>query len=105
TEPRLDLVLVAFPIAGTGYDVPGYARDLAAFAMGRNVAVAVAATQASVREEFARAGLVTYGREREALQALQRLADFSATMRARAQPARRPIGVSPPSAAGRSGFL
>src|SRR5690606_12391979 len=52
-----------------------------------------------------RAGLVTYGREREALQALQRLADFSAGMRAAAQPARQRIGVSPPNAPGRSGFL
>lgn len=105
TESRLDLLLVAFPIAGTGYDVPGYARDLAAFARGRNVAVAVAATQASVREEFARAGLVTYGREREALQALQRLADFSAAMRVAPPPAAKRVGVALPIPPGRSGFL
>lgn len=100
TEARPDLLLLAFPVAGAGYDVPGYARDLAAFASRCATAVAVAAPQASVREPFAGYGLATYDRELEALQALKRFADFCAGQREVAPPARAPVEVALPAPGG-----
>lgn len=76
--PDLHLLMVSFPIAGQGYDVPGYARALAGFARKTGVTVAVSAYQATVRAEFEEAGLVTFDREREALHALKVYAQYSA---------------------------
>ncbi len=77
-----DLMLAAFPIAGAGYDLPRYARDFAAHSAATGCAVAVAATQAEVRSEFSQAGLPTFEREREAMQALAQLARHAALLRA-----------------------
>lgn len=76
-----DLMLAAFPIAGAGYDLPRYARDFAAHSAATGCAVAVAATQAEVRSEFSNAGLPTFEREREAMQALAQLARHAALLR------------------------
>ena len=73
----LHLLMFSLPVAGAGYDVDGYAKALAAFAAGNDVTVAVAAHQASVRESFDGHGLVTYEREREALQALNVVANYA----------------------------
>ncbi|MBS77746.1 acetate--CoA ligase family protein [Variovorax sp.] len=88
--PELHLLMVSFPIAGTGYDVPGYARALADFVRETGVTVAVSAYQETVRAEFAAAGLVTFDREREALHAIQVAARHSAG-RQRAAPRREPV--------------
>jgi acyl-CoA synthetase (NDP forming) len=77
-----DLMLAAIPIAGAGYDLPRYARDFAAHAAASGCAIAVAATQAEVRREFEQAGLPTFEREREAMQALAQLARHAALLRA-----------------------
>ncbi|HEX7054492.1 MAG TPA: acetate--CoA ligase family protein [Burkholderiales bacterium] len=76
-----DLVAVALPVAGTGYDVPAFARDLAAFERRYGKSAAVAAPQPSVREPFARAGIATFARERDALDALAQAADHAALLR------------------------
>lgn len=82
-----ELVLVALPVAGTGYDVAGFARDLAAFQSGgHGRTAALAAPQPSVREPFARAGIATFAREREAMDALAQVADHAALLRRPAAP-------------------
>ncbi len=82
-----ELVLIGLPVAGTGYDVEGFARDLAAFESRYGRTAAVAAPQAAVREPFARAGIATFAREREAIDALVQVADHAALLR---RPASRP---------------
>ncbi|MGE8318507.1 MAG: acetate--CoA ligase family protein [Comamonas sp.] len=77
----LHLLMVSFPIAGSGYDVDGYADALARLARERSVTIAVSAYQEPVREAFRQRGLVVYGREREALQALDTYAAYAARLR------------------------
>ncbi len=76
-----DLMLAAFPIAGAGYDLPRYARDFAAHTAATGRAIAVAAPQAEVRRTFEQAGLPSFEREREAMQALAQLARHAALLR------------------------
>lgn len=80
----LHLLMVSFPIAGSGYDVNGYADALARLARERSVTIAVSAYQEPVREAFRQRGLVVYGREREALQALDTYATYAQRLRASA---------------------
>jgi acyl-CoA synthetase (NDP forming) len=93
-DAQSELMLVGLPVAGTGYDVPGFARDLADFQKNYPHAVAVAATQPSVREEFAKAGVATFSREGEAMDALHQLACHTALLRkaAPALPTVVPVG-------------
>ena len=92
-----DLLMLALPVAGTGYDVPRFARDIAAFEQRHRVAAAVAAPQASVREPFRAAGIATFAAEGEAMDALAQVADHAALLarpvpRSPARP--RPIGAT-----------
>ena len=87
-DAQSDLVLVALPVAGMGYDVPRFANDLKAFQDTYGHAVAVAAPQASVRAEFERAGVASFAREPEAMNALVQLAAHSALMAKPAVPSR-----------------
>lgn len=89
---RAELVAVGLPVAGTGYDVEAFARDLAAFEERYGKTSAVAAPQPSVREPFARAGIATFAREREAIDALVQVADHAALLR---RPAARAPRVFP----------
>jgi acyl-CoA synthetase (NDP forming) len=73
-DRQSDLLLLAMPVAGTGYDVPRFAKDLAAFSATFDQAVAVAAPQKSVRDEFASAGVPTFASERVAMDALAQVA-------------------------------
>ena len=82
-EDACDLLLLAIPVAGTGYDVPRFARDAAAFGARHGKSVALAAPQAAVRAEFEKLGVPAFAREREAMQALSQLAGHSALLRAR----------------------
>jgi acyl-CoA synthetase (NDP forming) len=84
-----DLLLAGLPVAGTGYDVPGFARDLAEFEKRYGVAAAVAAPQQSVRDAFASAGVATFAREREAMDALAQLADHARLLKRNSAPAPR----------------
>ncbi|MGQ0545478.1 MAG: acetate--CoA ligase family protein [Betaproteobacteria bacterium] len=80
-DRQSDLLLLALPVAGTGYDVPAFALDMATFSSKHETAVAVAAPQASVRAEFARQGVPTFASERVAMDALVQLADHAALLR------------------------
>jgi len=82
-----DLLMLAIPVAGAGYDVPRFARDTAEFRHRFGKSVAVAAPQAEVRLEFEKLGLPAFAREREAMAALRQLAGHSDWLRRK--PARR----------------
>jgi acyl-CoA synthetase (NDP forming) len=95
-DAQSELLLVGLPVAGTGYDVPRFAADLAAFGERYGHAVAVAAPQDAVRNEFAKAAVPTFAREGEAMDALAQLADHSALLRRPALPPMAPIRARAP---------
>ena len=101
-EDACDLLMLAIPIAGAGYDVPLFARDAAAFRSRFGKSVAIAAPQEEVRAEFEKLGLPAFAREREAMAALRQLAGHSELMRRK--PAARAAAPAPRLPAGR-GFL
>jgi acyl-CoA synthetase (NDP forming) len=92
-DRQSNLLLLAMPVAGTGYDVPRFAKDLAAFSTTFDQAVAVAAPQKSVRDQFAAAGVPTFASERVAMDALAQLAGHAALLQRPAMAARpaRPL--------------
>jgi acyl-CoA synthetase (NDP forming) len=94
-DAHSDLVMVALPAAGTGYDVPRFARDLRQFQDRYGHAVAVAAPQESVRAPFEAAAVAAFEREREAIDALVQFAEHSALM---ARPAPPFAPSAPPEA-------
>jgi acyl-CoA synthetase (NDP forming) len=98
-DGQSDLVMVALPVAGTGYDVPRFAQDLKAFEERYGHAVAVAAPQESVRAPFEAAGIAAFEREREAMDALVQFAEHAALM---ARPAAPFVA---PKASGATRFL
>jgi len=77
-----DLMLVALPVAGAGYDVARFAADVSAFQRRYDIPAAVAAPQASVRAPFTAAGVATFASEREAMDALAQVADHAALLEA-----------------------
>jgi acetate---CoA ligase (ADP-forming) len=79
-DAQSDLLMVALPVAGTGYDVPRFAKDLRAFQDSYGHALAVAAPQETVRAPFEAAGIAAFEREREAIDALAQFAEHSARM-------------------------
>ena len=92
-DRQSNLLLLAMPVAGTGYDVPRFAKDLAAFSTTFDQAVAVAAPQKSVRDQFAAAGVPTFASERVAMDALAQVAGHAALLQrpaVAARPARPP---------------
>jgi acyl-CoA synthetase (NDP forming) len=91
-DAQSDLVMVALPVAGTGYDVPRFALDLKNFQDTYGHAVAVAAPQESVRAPFEQAGIAAFEREREAMDALAQLADHAVLMR---RPVMRTVALPP----------
>lgn len=77
-----ELVLMGLPVAGMGYDVAMFARDLAKFQADHpHAAAAVAAPQESVRAEFRKVGVASFSAEGEAIDALAQLADHSRLLR------------------------
>ena len=102
-EDACDLLMLAIPVAGAGYDVPRFARDTAQFSTRYGRSVAVAAPQAEVRAEFEKLGLPVFAREREAMLALRQLAGHSALLRGKPAPAR--ARAVPPLPAGTERFL
>lgn len=85
-DAESDTVVLALPVAGAGYDVPRFAADLASFSERYGHAAAVAAPQATVRAEFAKAGIATFAREGEAMDALTQVADHAALLARPAPP-------------------
>jgi len=71
-----DLLMLALPVAGTGYDLPRFAKDLKSFENDHGHAVAVAAPQPSVRAEFEKLGIAAFVRENDAMDALVQLAEL-----------------------------
>lgn len=102
-DDACDLLMLAIPVAGAGYDVPRFARDAAGFRERHGKSVALAAPQAEVRAEFEKLGVPAFAREREAMRALKQLAEHSAMLRRRA-PARSPAGA-PAAPQGTQRFL
>ncbi|MGH8687489.1 MAG: acetate--CoA ligase family protein [Burkholderiales bacterium] len=98
-----DLLMLALPVAGAGYDVPRFARGLAGFRDRHGATIALAAPQAEVRAEFDALGVPTFAREREAMLALRQVAAHSARMAAR--PAPRVLTAPPSMPAGKERFL
>jgi acyl-CoA synthetase (NDP forming) len=101
-DDACDLLMLALPVAGAGYDVPRFARDTAAFRDLGNC-VALAAPQAEVRAEFEKLGVPVFAREREAMLALRQVAEHAALLRNAPSPA--PRSTPPSLAAGPAGFL
>jgi acyl-CoA synthetase (NDP forming) len=102
-EDACDLLMLAIPVAGAGYDVPLFARDTAMFRDRFGKSVAVAAPQAEVRAEFEKLGLPVFAREREAMASLRQLTSHSELMRRK--PASNAARPSPELPAGARGFL
>jgi acyl-CoA synthetase (NDP forming) len=80
-DAQSELAMLAIPVAGAGYDVPRFAKDLKQFQQSHGHAVAVAAPQESVRAPFESLGIAAFEREREAIDALAQFADHAALMR------------------------
>jgi acyl-CoA synthetase (NDP forming) len=91
-DDACDLLMLAIPIAGAGYDVPRFASDAAQYHGRHGKAIALAAPQAEVRAEFEKRGVPTFAREREAMRALRQLAEHAALLR-RSPPATRPAAA------------
>ncbi|MGQ0650918.1 MAG: acetate--CoA ligase family protein, partial [Betaproteobacteria bacterium] len=87
-DAQSDLMLVGLPIAGAGYDVPRFARDLSEFQTRYPHAVAVAATQHEIRDEFRKQGIASFAAEGEAMDALAQLARHAELLRKPAKPFR-----------------
>ncbi|MBV8166067.1 MAG: acetate--CoA ligase family protein, partial [Alphaproteobacteria bacterium] len=102
-DPAADLLLIALPIAGQGYDVPGFARDAVAYeqASGRPVVLASALT--AVRAEFSASGIPSFEYEAEAILALDQLAGHSALLQRR--PPVWPATATPMLPAGTGKFM
>ena len=94
-DAQSDLLMVALPAAGTGYDVPRFARELRQFQDRFGHAVAVAAPQESVRAPFEAAGVAAFEREREAMDALVQVAEHGALSARPSPPFAR---IAPPAA-------
>ena len=90
-DARSDVLMLALPVAGTGYDVPGFARDLADFQNRFGHAVALAAPQQPVRAPFEELGIATFASERAAMDALAQLADHWALLSRPAAPIASPL--------------
>jgi len=102
-DDACDLLMLAIPIAGAGYDVPRFARDAAQFHARHGKAIALAAPQAEVRAEFEKLGVPSFAREREAMRALRQLAEHAALLR-RSPPAAH-AAVVPSLPAGEERYL
>jgi len=102
-DDACDLLMLALPIAGAGYDVPRFARDTAAFRARHGKTVALAAPQAEVRVEFEKLGVPAFAREREAMLALRQVAEHAVQIR---RAIRAPAAAAaPPLPAGDARYL
>lgn len=100
-DPAADLLLIALPVAGQGYDVESFARDTAEFAVATGKPVVVAAPQVSVANHFRAVGIPTFRGETDAMMALDQLACHTALMRRPASPRTPHLSVSVPPGPGR----
>jgi acyl-CoA synthetase (NDP forming) len=101
----VDLLLVALPVAGCGYDVPSFARAAEQFAAETKKPIIVATPQEQVAARFRERGVITFANQTDAVAALAQLAHHTRRLRMRATPQVRPRGRRMPIPAGESGFL
>lgn len=80
-DDRVELYLIAIPVAGTGYDVPMFARETAAFMARTGKAVVLAAPQESVASLFRAAGVPSFANQTDAMNALGQIAAHAELMR------------------------
>ncbi|MGE0716366.1 MAG: acetate--CoA ligase family protein [Alphaproteobacteria bacterium] len=80
-DPAADMFFIAIPVAGTGYDVPTFAKDTAQFMQATGKPVAMGVPQPPIAAVFAEAGVPTYPNETTAMRALAQLAGHTAMMR------------------------
>jgi acyl-CoA synthetase (NDP forming) len=69
-DEEVDLVYLAIPVAGEGYDLTRFGRDAAAFVAQTGKVLVMSATQASVRAPFRAEGIPVFETESDALAAL-----------------------------------
>lgn len=102
-DDQVDMVLIAVPVAGAGYDLERFARDTTAFVTEAKIPTVVAAPQAQVRAPFRARGIPTFAYESDALCALHQFASHAL---ARTNDAAQPTPVARSSVpAGSKRFL
>jgi acyl-CoA synthetase (NDP forming) len=88
-----DLFKVDMPVAGPGYDMPGFAKDIAGFSKATGRPVVVAGWQGDIPGTFRGAGVPVFPLEAEAIQALAQLVSHHELVdlaKARPRPAWQP---------------
>ena len=99
-DPGVDACLIGIPVSGSGYDVPRFAADAAAFAQSDDKPVVVSTPQPPVAEQFRKAGLVVFEEESSAIAALAQLLHHAELMQtARSMPPSLAWTPAPPDGA------
>jgi len=93
-DSGIDLMLVALPVAGVGYDVPAFAAAAARFIQQTRKPLAMCAPQPGVAAEFRRAGVPTFESQTQATAALAQLANHVELLRRPRGPRRVSTPVS-----------
>jgi acyl-CoA synthetase (NDP forming) len=102
---KADCFKVDFPVAGPGYDVPTFARDIGGFARSTGKPVVVAAWQKHVAQAFRAEGAAVFPLEAEAIDALAQFVahhELVAAAKSRARPDWRPRDTAAEPPAGRT---
>lgn len=71
-DSNVEALFLGIPVAGRGYDVERFTRDAGALARESNIPFVASFPQASIRDAFAREGVVSFDDEARALKALSR---------------------------------
>jgi acyl-CoA synthetase (NDP forming) len=98
-----DLFYIAIPIAGTGYDVPSFAADTAAFTAQTGKPTVAAIPQSAIAKVFRDQGVPTFAYDSHAIAALAQLAGHVELMRRK--PAQALEIAAPKIAPGSEPFL
>jgi acyl-CoA synthetase (NDP forming) len=98
-----DLFYIAIPIAGTGYDVPSFAADTAAFTAQTGKPTVASIPQSAIAKVFRDQGIPTFAYDSHAIAALAQLAGHVELMRR--QPAQALQVAAPKTPAGSEPFL
>ena len=92
-----DLFKVDMPVAGPGYDMPGFAKDIAQFSKETGRPVVVAGWQGDIPSTFRNAGVPVFPLEAEAIKGLAQLVNHHELVdlaKARPRPAWAPFDAS-----------
>ena len=102
---KADCFKVDFPVAGPGYDLPRFARDMGGFARETGKPVVVAAWQKHVAAEFRKEGCAAFPLEAEAIDALAQFVahhELVAAAKGRPRPDWHPHDANAPEPKGRT---